>query len=702
MGTRLRGSERLHAGEQRASVTRHSFHPLRSVGMKLFLVFFVSIALLVGSVGLFSFFQARNIIQTQIAQAQEQTLIQVGEKLDLFFTNYAELSTQILFNQDIQAAFLEAALQREGNEYEKLQNRVRVENHLKSYVIGNPTLHGIYLLPVNEKEPSFTSGASAEELKELRQANWFTQAQEQPGEVLWLPTKATGVSGASSDAAFGLAHSVKNTYTGKTQYVVLVEIYLSGIQEQIHWKTEEGAFAQIVDGEGKLVFSDQTEAVSQPPHIRLAAEPDTVSGRGRASDVNGSELLGAYYRSPVTGWTLQGFTPSSVLLQDTITIRNISWTAIAISLAVALLIGWYVIRSIGYPLERMSHLMEEGARGRLGLQMKHRSQDDIGRVAASFNVMMARIGELVGRTEESAQAVLATAGKLTEASCATSQSAEEIALATEEIAHGSTMLAVEAERGNEWTGRTSAQMLHVIDLNVEMYSAATEVEAAGQRGSAYMEELGRKTGLTERRIYALAGKVDALKSGSAAIRNILDLLTQIAKQTNILSLNAAIEAARAGSAGRGFLVVADEIRSLADESARAIEHVRDRTEAIEREMSETIEMLSGIRPVFEEQLAAVHGADSLFQEVQQHMGLFMAKLDQATEAVNELDETQRMLTEAMTNVGAVAEESAATTEEVASLSGEQKSVSEQLVSLSQELESVSKDLMERLAQFQLN
>ncbi|MBG9792395.1 hypothetical protein ABD76_07670 [Paenibacillus dendritiformis] len=682
--------------------------------MKLFLIFFVSIALLVGSVGLFSFFQARSIIQSQSAQAQEQTLIQVGEKLDLFFTNYSELSTQILFNQDIQAAFLEAALQREGNEYEKLQNRVRVENHLKSYVIGNPTLHGIYLLPVSEKEPSFTSGASgasSEGIKEMRQENWFTEAQERPGEVLWLPTKATGISGGSPDPAFGLARAVKNTYTGKTQYVVLVEIYLSGLQEQIRWKTEEGAFAQIIDADGKLVFSEQTEAVSEPPRIRLEAEPprirleaeaDTASGRGRTLDSNGSELLGAYYRSPVTGWTLNAFTPSSVLLQDTITIRNISWAAIAISLGVALLIGWYVIRSIGYPLERLSHLMEEGARGRLGLQMKHRSQDDIGRVAASFNAMMARIGELVGRTEESAKAVLATAGKLTEASRATSQSAEEIALATEEIARGSTMLAAEAERGNEWTGRTSAQMLHVIDLNVEMYRAAAEVEAAGQRGSAYMEELGRKTGLTERRIHALVGKVDALKSGSGAIRNILDLLTQIAKQTNILSLNAAIEAARAGSAGRGFLVVADEIRSLADESARAIEHVRERTEAIEREMSETIEMLSGVRPVFEEQLAAVHGADSLFQEVQQHMGLFMAKLDQATEAVNELDETQRMLTEAMTNVGAVAEESAASTEEVASLSGEQKSVSEQLVSLSQELEAVSKHLMERLAQFHLN
>ncbi|WP_258558724.1 hypothetical protein [Paenibacillus thiaminolyticus] len=74
MHTRLRGN----AGEQRATGTRHSFHPLRSVGMKLFLVFFVTIALLVGSVGLFSFFQARNIIQSQIAQAQEQTLIQVG------------------------------------------------------------------------------------------------------------------------------------------------------------------------------------------------------------------------------------------------------------------------------------------------------------------------------------------------------------------------------------------------------------------------------------------------------------------------------------------------------------------------------------------------------------------------------------------------------------------------------------------------
>lgn len=689
--------------EQSNHSTNRLFRPLRSVGMKLFLIFFASITLLVGSVGLFSYSQARQIIEQQISYSLEQTVIQAGEKLDLFFSKYAELSQQILFDQDIQSALSAAAQGQRISDYDKLQAAKTIEKKLKAYVFGNDALYGMYLIPVEDDGAMlFTSGLSAERLRELRHESWFKELLQQSASKLWLPTKPSGVSGQSPNETFALATTVKGMNRGSAMYVMVMEIKASSLKEQLVWNDADGSLVQMVSSEGKVVYAEDTTLIDQLPPVRLTAEPSADSGRDMVVDPEGNELLGVYYRSALTNWTLNGFTPVHVLLQDTLKIRDASWTAIAIALVVALFIGWYVMRRIGRPLQRMRDLMKEGAHGHLGVRMNERSLDEIGQVASSFNTMMMRIGELVKQTGEASDSVLQTANRLSGASQHTAFSAKEIVMATEEIAHGSTTLAAEAERGNEWMGLTSAKMQQVIDLNVDMYDAAGEVEKASQRGTGYMIELNRKTELSESMVRALVSKVDALRSSTASVRHILELLTQLAKQTNILSLNAAIEAVRAGASGRGFRVVADEIRGLADETKRSIEVVGEMTEKIGQDVAETVSMLEQVYPVFQEQMQAVQDTGMIFHDVKRQMGLFMNKLDLATEALNELDETQKVMTETMTSVSTVAEEAAATSEEVASLSNEQVSVSDQLVGLSSELERVSRHLSECLSRFDLD
>src|SRR5690606_24551279 len=134
------------------------------------------------------------------------------------------------------------------------------------------------------------------------------------------------------------------------------------------------------------------------------------------------------------------------------------------------------------------------------------------------------------------------------------------AVATEEIASGATSLAVEAERGSDLTERMGVRMAGVNEAGGQMAESAAEVERASEQGTQYMAVLIEKTGMTEQMTRNMVDKVDRLKESTRSIRKILDVLNNVAKQTNILSLNATIEAARAGAAGKGFMVVADEIR----------------------------------------------------------------------------------------------------------------------------------------------
>ncbi|WP_245596012.1 methyl-accepting chemotaxis protein [Paenibacillus taiwanensis] len=675
-------------------------NPFHSVGMKLFTLFLVSITVLVGGIGGFSYDRAQATIQEQVSLSQVQTVQQAGEKLDLLFQNNMELTNQILFDQDTQKLLTEAYNTKESDQYELFQLSKDIENKLRSYVFANHSLFGIYLIPIDKEHATiYSSGVSTTTMADERNKPWFDATLKLSGNVNWIPSSKRGLSGQSPKETYALARVVKNINTSQSMYVMVMEVYVQTLQEQLKWDKSSGGFAQIVDGAGKVVLANDLQLIGQEPQLRLDVTKDKSVDYRIVANTSGEDQLGTYYVSPVTGWTINGFTPMGELLKGTASIRNVTLISIVVAIIVALLLGWYVMRRIGKPLQRLRDLMEEGAQGKLGLQMNHRSKDEIGQLSVSFNTMMSRISELVQRTEQSAQAVLATASRLGEASRLTASSAKEIAVATEEIANGATSLAVEAERSNHWTESTSQKMLNVIEMNVDMYTAATEVQAASQRGTHYMVELNHKTETTETMIRSLVSKVDALKESTLSVRKILELLTQMTKQTNILSLNAAIEAARAGAAGKGFMVVADEIRSLADQSKQSIEVVGQILESIQREVNETVMMLGDAYPIFKEQLEAVKEADHIFHTVEDQMVQLFTKLDYATAGVNELDESQRILTEAMSNVSAVAEESSATSEEVASLSNEQMTVSARLVDLSNELEQVSDQLMQQLDQF---
>jgi methyl-accepting chemotaxis protein len=147
------------------------------------------------------------------------------------------------------------------------------------------------------------------------------------------------------------------------------------------------------------------------------------------------------------------------------------------------------------------------------------------------------------------------------------------------------------------------------------------------------------------------------------------------------------------------MVVADEIRKLADQSKQSIDVVGGIVETIQREIDETVSVLSEAYPIFKEQIDSVREANEIFVAVQQNMNSFISRLDSATESVRQLEEAQTSLSLAMTNVSAVAQQASATSEEVASLSNEQLGISDGLVQLSNRLETVSNQLRDSLARF---
>lgn len=702
----MKGSNAVAAKAKAASSAMEGMswtNPLKSVGIKLFIAIFASILACVLTVGLLAYSEAKSLVEKKVSDASLQTVTQVADNLDIIYKTYEDLSLQILIDKDFHTLVNEMA----GGEddFSRFEASRNLSDKMQAYTLGNSSIKGLMLLPVNEQLPVLTAGSSQmSRANDLMASEWFKTSVELNGKVNWIAPQEGGLSMDSSKPTFGLSRLLKDSVSSQANYLLLFEMEVQSLQERYaDVVLGDDSQISIIDNAGNYVVHNDPALIGKPSNLALPTEGNEAQhGSKKLITEDRGEALAAYQAFESMEWRLVGTIPVNELVKDANSIRSLTWITVAAAAVLAIAIGWLIIMTIAKPLVQICSLMMEGARGNLTVRSTiNKRQDEIGTLSTSFNEMMEQITALALHTTRSAEQVLLTASDLTEASRKTSTSAKEIAVATEEIANGATSLAVEAEKGNELTGHINEQMQQVIEANSEMVESASKVENASKQGTTYMGSLIQKTAATEQMTRSMVEKVDALKESTGSIVKILDVLNSLTKQTNILSLNATIEAARAGAAGKGFMVVADEIRKLADQSRQSIDVVAKITEKIRSEIDETVHVLSDAYPLFQEQIYSVKEANEIFVSVQEQMSQFAQRLDGVTSSVSRLDESQSVMAEAMTNVSAVAEEASATSEEVASLSSEQLSISENLVDLSEKLDAVSRGLSESLSRFKI-
>ena len=673
-------------------------NPVKSVGVKLFLIFFAAIMIVVISLGLLSYSKAKNTIEANASRANQETIDQTKQKLDIILERFVDTSTQIFFDPEMQS-LLQKMSDPNLTAYDTFVNSSSINKQLSNVAFTNKSMEAIYLVPTDESKSVMGTGNSSSTMGSVRQEAWYSELIKQGG-YRWLPTeeKTDGTT-----ATFKIARSMKNLQGTTQSYVLIIELKLEVLEEQLKsLDLGAGSVIQLIAPDNKVVASSVAGRAGKETELAFVKELKEPAGSTNTEyDIDGksTNMLAVYSTLDSSAWKLVGMVPTSMLVKDAKGILTMTlWMALAFA-ALAVVIGVWMVRMIARPLSGLKDLMQEGAKGNLKVRTPYSSQDEIGQLSSAFNTMMEQITKLVEQTNRSAQEVLDTATELSNASKKTAVSASEIAVATEEIAGGAGSLATEAERGNELTDNISRQMESVIAANEEMGDSARHVEKSSQTGSQHLNQLMTKTQKTEEMIGALVRKVDSLKESTSSVLKVLDVMQNITKQTNILSLNATIEAARAGAAGRGFMVVADEVRQLAAQSRQSIDMVGEITDKIMTEMNETVKALSDAYPLFKEQMDAVKDTNVIFASVQNQMGAFVERLGMVTGSIGELSKSQATLSEAMSNVSAVAEESSATSEEVASLSSEQQNISNQLVSLSGKLENVSSELKETLSRF---
>ena len=688
-------------------------NPSKSVGMKLFLFFFTSIFLIVSVVGLFSFTTARDIIKQKVTFSSTQTIIQAAEKIDNQLGVFESLSTQMLLNQTLKRLCEElTGIHGVQGFVKKRQTLVNGIDLLNAYAAADRNIYQVDLFQRFGYRNAADSGASDTvmfksvndggdiNLSSQYFEDWLNRAHNANGDVVWFPSRPKGIMDIYYQPTFLLARVLKNGQNPKAEMILTMDISTKLFEKALE-KVDlgKGGYTFVADADNSLMYDPDKAKLGKASPIAFNMNNKEPSGNYLTKGPDGQQVLVVYSNLKRAPWRVLGYFPVAELVKDANKIAVITVVMILIAIAIAIALGFIIARMIGRPLQELRNLMKQGEQGVLSIQTNFDTQDEIGQVGQSFNSMMKEISSLVDKTNISAQSVLDKSYDLSDASRQTASSVREISTSTEHISHGALDLAVEAEKVGQLTQNLSDQIQSVTNVNNELAGTAGEVQDASQRGVDQMEVLTFKTNQIEKITTSMIAKVDKLKESTDSIQKILSLLTNITKQTNILAINAGIEAARAGVHGKGFLVVANEVRKLADQSKESIKLVEGVTHLIQQEVEETVVVLKDAYPMFQEQILFVKEVDEIFKDVQSKMDLFIDQIESSTASIETLAGAQTVLADAVSSVSAISEESSATAEEVASLTQSQLVYTDGMVEISQSLENLSRGLRESLSRF---
>jgi methyl-accepting chemotaxis protein len=359
------------------------------------------------------------------------------------------------------------------------------------------------------------------------------------------------------------------------------------------------------------------------------------------------------------------------------------WTMILtiIVICISVLVAFVLMNSIHGPIRRLSDRIKVVAEGDFSqADMKVTSTDEIGELTITFNRMVKELRALISQAYETTTQVSASAEDLTASSEETAQGTESITYSIQEVA-ASSHKQLESVNETIHTMKTLATIQETLTLSSEeLEASANMVDGVSKNGNKVVQHAIKQMSHIYDSVLEVAGVIDNLGSQSKEISQITKVITSIADQTNLLALNAAIEAARAGEHGKGFAVVADEVRKLAVQSKSSSNEIIDlilkiqtgTNQAVKSMEKSTLEVENGSIAVNEAGRSFIQITDSItdirktIQSIHQYVQKMTESSKYVTANIEVLTEIAKVNSTSSRAVAASAEEQLATMEEIAS------------------------------------
>ncbi|MGZ0085336.1 methyl-accepting chemotaxis protein [Caldibacillus thermoamylovorans] len=373
-----------------------------------------------------------------------------------------------------------------------------------------------------------------------------------------------------------------------------------------------------------------------------------------------------------------------------------------LTIAMGAAVSYYISRSLSRPLLALTDAAKRIAAGDLTeTKTGVRNRDEIGELAAAFEQMAKNLRQVVQQVAQNAEQVAAASEQLAASAEQTSKATEQIAMTVQSVASGvdQQMQSVEETSSvinamSERIGQASARAQSVVAIAADTSKRAADGGKTIDAGVAQMDTVNRT-------VEQLAGVVKGLGHRSEQIGSIIEAIRTIAAQTNLLALNAAIEAARAGEHGRGFAVVADEVRKLAEQSAASAQQIAELIAAIQEETAHAVASMESVVNEVASGTNVIRTSGETFAQIRAAVDEVAAQIRDVSTAVGEMAASSEQIVRSVRLVADVAESTSAGAQEVSAATEEQLASMEEISASSAALARMADDLQAIVRKFSL-
>ena len=653
-------------------------------------------------VGITTVLQSKSSIDNKISNFSSQVMSQIGVNISSEMDKNSNFAMSIVTEPNFQDYFENKQDTNSLDDYHKIND---LSNLIKSKAGTKNDMTGLGIISVdNKKIGSFSNQLSDDTIEKLSDLS-----NKAKGKFVWSLNKS------SSGYKIYASAQINTLTTGKNFGIVVEELnpkLFVNLFKNISLGTNSDIF--VVDSKGVVILSNDTSLIGteykdksimekiQDKEKDLSNEDDeTKQTRHSFSTSDGNNLV-SY--APLSGsdWYVVGVIPYNYLNSESNILRNNTIIIGIISFIIAMLVALIVSRSISNPLEKLVSLMKKAKEGNLALHITDDSKDEIGEVISAFNDMVSKINILIGDVKILAENVSNNTKTIAEVSEHSCSSSEEIAATMSEIAQGASNQAINVNQGMECMNILSSGINKVNRKTENVWKVLEETQKLKKEAVISVKILKDKAEETSKVSAKIVGDVNSLNLNVKDVKEIVELIGDMAEQTNLLSLNAAIEAARAGDAGKGFAIVADEVRKLADKSKESSVQINKIINDIENKVEVVVKEAGDSSTIIKEQMNAVENTDNAFKIIFEGMNQISYQLKDIVGSINEIVDSRDKTKIAMESISSISEETAATTEQVSAGANEQIEEIEKVSQFAEELNVVVEKLNSTIDQFVVN
>ncbi len=424
---------------------------------------------------------------------------------------------------------------------------------------------------------------------------------------------------------------------------------------------------QADEADGKLVSTNSSETIfTHCDFYTRALSSEEVGGLENVT-YEGEQYLFMYSKIGGTGNLLCALIPRTLLTDQVSGIKTLTIWLVILASIIAVLIGFFISTGISKTIkESVKHLVTI-SKGDLTVEYHTDRRDEFAQLADGMTEMVVNFRGLIKKLSNVYHMFLEALHMVSDTSGTFNHTSKDIQTAVHEIEIGITQQSDDATSCLEQMDSLFNRIGVVNDKTTEIGSIATSTSTAIMESLSTMDDLKEKTNSTTEITGTVIHSIVELEKKSRNIRQIVNVINDIAEETNLLSLNASIEAAKAGSAGKGFAVVADQIRKLADQSLTASAKINGIIEEIIGTTKSAVKTAEQAETVINLQVSAVDNTSESFNAMSKYVEELIENLTLIQSSSKSMEESGVSTLRSMENISSVLQQTSAATTSVAEI-----------------------------------